>query len=71
VPCCRETALPEVNFDIVPAALGDEAPCGVQWRWLMTWLTEGDRRSTRVILDTDDRARCLSWTPENYTSICG
>jgi glucokinase len=22
----RETALPEVNFDIVPAALGDEAP---------------------------------------------
>ena len=22
----KETALPEVNFDIVPAALGDEAP---------------------------------------------
>lgn len=28
----KETALPEVHFDIVPAALGDEAPCGVQWR---------------------------------------
>ena len=29
----RNTALPEVEFVILPAALGDDAPCGGQWPW--------------------------------------